>query len=61
MTCGTISEEISGKVKEIENEISILNQKKEFLGKFLNACEINQSENTCDIINAGFESKACCK
>ncbi len=61
MTCGTISKEIKGKVQEIETEILILIQKKEFLGQFLNTCESNQPENTCDVINAGFESKACCK
>ena len=60
MTCGSVSQEISKKIQEVENEISILNKKKEFLNQFLSTCGSKNPETTCDIVEAGFKDKACC-
>ncbi|MGE0632980.1 MAG: MerR family transcriptional regulator [Pseudobdellovibrionaceae bacterium] len=60
VTCGSIAEEITGKVKEIDEQVSILKQKKQFLGQFLETCKSNNPANKCDVIGAGFDKKACC-
>lgn len=60
MTCGKISKEISGKVSEIDHEMELLVQKKTFLNNFLKTCSSKDIGNKCDVVNAGFEKKACC-
>lgn len=60
MTCGSMSQEISKKVKEVDDEIKLLNNKKDFLNKFLSTCSSKKTDTTCDIVEAGFKEKACC-
>ncbi len=60
LTCGSVSEEIVEKISEIKTQVQILNQKKEFLGQFLETCKSKGSTNTCDVIAIGFSKKACC-
>ena len=60
VTCGSIAEEIAEKVKEIDEQVSVLQQKKQFLGQFLETCKSNNPENKCDVVGAGFNKKACC-
>lgn len=60
LTCGTVSNEISNKMSEVENHIHSLTLKKEFLGNFLEACKSNGSDKTCDVVSIGFSKDACC-
>lgn len=60
LTCGSVSEEIVQKISEIKTQVEILNQKKDFLGQFLQTCQSKGSSNTCDVISTGFSKKACC-
>lgn len=60
LTCGTVSKEISNKMSEVENQINSLTLKKAFLGNFLEACQANGNDKTCDVVSVGFSQKACC-
>lgn len=60
MTCGTVSQEISGKVEEIEDQMKMLELKKLFLNDFLKTCKSQSKESECNIIAVGFSKSACC-
>jgi len=60
MNCGFVSEEVSKKVQEVEDEITKLNQKKDFLNQFLSTCGAQKPDAQCDVMSVGFDKSACC-
>lgn len=60
MTCGTISQEIYGKVSEIEEQLRTLETKKIFLAEFLKTCGSKNKETECEVLSVGFSRNACC-
>ena len=60
MTCGTVSQEISEKIHEIESQLHMLNAKKIFLSDFLNICSSKNKDSNCDVMRVGFAKNACC-
>lgn len=60
ITCGTVSNEITAKTRQIDIEIKTLLAKKGFLQNFLKACSANSADNVCDVKQTGFKSSACC-
>ncbi len=60
LTCGSVSQEVSEKVSEVEEQIKVLKQKKAFLMQFLDTCKSTSPNSKCDVITSGFNKKACC-
>lgn len=60
LNCKTVAIELTKKVQDIDSEISILKEKKNFLSTFLETCSLKSGDNHCKIIQTGFEKKACC-
>ncbi len=60
LNCNEVSTEILKKVKQIDAEITILHEKKNFLSEFLKTCGTKSSSSECKIVQTGFEKKACC-
>ncbi|MBL7546243.1 MAG: MerR family DNA-binding protein [Bdellovibrionaceae bacterium] len=60
MTCGTVSEGISQKVQEAEEQIAALQKKKEFLNQFLSTCGSKKPDTICEVVDSGFQKQACC-
>ncbi len=59
MTCGTVSTEISGKVREIEEQLNVLEIKKLFLADFLKTCGAKNKDAEWAVIVLGFSKSAC--
>lgn len=60
MTCGTVSLEIQQKSEEIEFQIQKLQAKRMFMNQFLQTCKSKEKQSSCNVIDMGFTSKACC-
>lgn len=60
LTCGIVSNEISDKINEVQNQINSLTLKKAFLGSFLDSCKSNGKDKNCDVVSIGFSKEACC-
>lgn len=61
MTCGTVALQMTEKVQEIDEQLKILQAKKDFLSDFLQTCDSNNKDAACDVVNVGFKTSACCR
>jgi DNA-binding transcriptional MerR regulator len=59
-TCGKISQQIEGKISDIDAAMTQLERKKAFLAEFLGACKQRQPSARCDVRRKGFKESACC-